>query len=187
MKKTTFVASIALFMFSAIAAAHGPVRQKLDEEIQINAAPEKVWALIKDYDNMSWHPGVAGVKGDGSNKKGAIRVLTLKDGGTITEELKKYDEKAMEYAYKITDMSTAKTITHSGEQVPVPVLPVTNYAAGIGVEAKDGGSLVSWKAAYYRGYMNNNPPAELNEDAANAAVGSVLKDGLQNLKKLAEQ
>lgn len=187
MKKTTFAASIALFLFSAVAAAHGPVRQKLDEEIQINAAPEKVWSLIKDFDNMSWHPGIASVKGEGGNKKGATRVLTLKDGGTINEEMKKYDEKAMEYAYKITDMSTVKTITHSGEQVPVPVLPVTNYAASIGVEAKDGGSLVSWKAAYYRGYMNNNPPEELNEDAANTAVASVLKAGLENLKKLAEQ
>lgn len=186
MKKTTFVASIALFMFSAVAAAHGPVRQKLDEEIQINAAPEKVWALIKDFDNMSWHPGVAGVKGEGGNSKGATRVLTLKDGGTITEELKKYDEKAMEYKYKITDMSVVKTITHSGQEEPVKVLPVTDYSAGISVEAQGGGSKVTWNAAFYRGYMNNNPPPELNEDAANAAVGKVLKDGLENLKKLAE-
>ncbi|MGR8933476.1 MAG: SRPBCC family protein [Gammaproteobacteria bacterium] len=187
MKKTTFVVSIALFMFSAIAAAHGPVRQKLDEEIQINAAPEKVWELFKDFDNMSWHPDIASVKGEGGNKKGATRVLTLKNGGTISEELKKYNEKAMEYAYKITDMSTTGSITHSGEDVSLPVLPVTNYSASIAVEAKDGGSLVSWKAAFYRGYMNNNPPAELNEDAANTAVSAVLKAGLENLKKLAEQ
>jgi carbon monoxide dehydrogenase subunit G len=187
MKKTTFIASIILLLFSAVAAAHGPVRQKMDEEIQINAAPEKVWDIIKDFHNMSWHPGIDSVTGEGGNKKGATRVLSLSDGGTITEELKKYDEKAMEYQYKITDMSTLKSIQHSGEQVEVPVLPVTNYAATIAVEAKDGGSLVTWKAAYYRGYMNNNPPPELNEDAANEAVSKVLKSGLHHLKTLAEK
>jgi mxaD protein len=35
--------------------------------------------------------------------------------------------------------------------------------------------------------MNNNPPAEMNEEAANSAVASVLKEGLANLKSLAEK
>jgi len=48
-------------------------------------------------------------------------VLTLKDGGTITEELKKYDDKAMSYAYKITEMSSGQTITHAGVEEKVPV------------------------------------------------------------------
>ena len=41
--------------------------------------------------------------------------------------------------------------------------PVTNYAASITVKASGDGSEVIWKAAYYRGYMKNNPPKELNE------------------------
>jgi len=114
-------------------------------------------------------------------------VLTLKDGGTITEELKKYDEKGLSYAYKITDISTAKTITHSGTEEKVPVFPVDNYAASIDVTANGDTTTVSWKAGYYRAYMNNNPPAEMNEEAANTAVTSVLKAGLENLKALAEK
>jgi mxaD protein len=43
--------------------------------------------------------------GTGGNEKGATRVLTLTDGGTITEFLKKYDAAKMSYTYKITDMS----------------------------------------------------------------------------------
>jgi mxaD protein len=93
----------------------------------------------------------------------------------------------MSYAYKITEMSTAKTITHAGAEEKVPVLPVDNYAATIEVEDKGGSSLVSWKAAYYRAYMNNNPPAEMNEEAANTAVSTILKSGLANLKTLAEK
>lgn len=113
MKKFTLITSVALFLFTAIANAHGPVRQKAEEQITINAPAEKVWALIKDFGDMSWSPSIAGTKAEGGNTKGATRVLTLKEGGTIKEELKKYDETKMSYAYKITEMSTAKTITHA--------------------------------------------------------------------------
>lgn len=186
MKKLTFI-TVLLAFFSASAFAHGPVRQKAELEITINASAEKVWSIIKDYGDMSWLPGIKSTTVDGGNKKGAIRVLTLKEGGTITEELKKYDEAKMTYAYKITDMNTAKTITHSGAEEKVPVLPVDNYAASIEVESQGDKTLVSWKAGYYRAYMNNNPPEEMNEDAANNAVNGILQAGLNNLKALAEK
>lgn len=187
MKKVCLFLPVLLFFFSAAVNAHGPVRQKAEEEITINAPAEKVWSIIKNYGDMSWHPGIFNTTVQGDNNKGAIRVLTLKDGGTITEELKKYDDKKMSYAYKITEMSTAKTINHAGVDEKVPVLPVDNYAASIEVEAKGDTSVVSWKAGYYRAYMNNNPPEEMNEEAANSAVTSVLKSGLLNLKTLAEK
>jgi len=176
-----------LFFFVAAANAHGPVRQKAEEEITINAPAEKVWSIIKNYDDMSWLPGIKSTTADKGNGKGSIRVLTLTDGGTITEELKKYDDKKMSYTYKITEMSTAKTITHAGAEEKVPALPVDNYAASIDLEAKGDTTVVSWKAGYYRAYMNNNPPEEMNEDAANSAVTALLKSGLANLKSLAEK
>ena len=187
MKKFMLFVSVLLSFFTAAAFAHGPVRQKTEEQITINAPAEKVWAIIKNYDDMSWLPAIAGTSGEGGNKKGSTRVLTLKDGGTITEELKKYDEAKMSYGYKITEMSTAKTITHAGVEEKVPVLPVDNYSAAIEVEAKGDTSVVSWTAGYYRAYTNNNPPVEMNEETANAAVASILKAGLANLKALAEK
>ncbi len=170
MKKITLIVSVLLLFFTTAANAHGPVRQKAEEQIIINAPAEKVWGIIKNFDDMSWHPDIFNTTAEGGNKKGAIRVLTLKDGGTIKEELKKYDEAKMSYAYKITEMSTAKTITHAGVEEKVPVLPVDNYSASIEVEAKGDTSVVNWTAGYYRAYTNNNPPAEMNEEAANAAV-----------------
>jgi hypothetical protein len=188
MKKVLFSIPAAFFLFSSFALAHGPVRQKAEEEVVINAPAEKVWGIIKDFGDMSWHPGISSVTNQEGNKKGAIRVLTLASGGTISEELKKYDEAKMSYAYKITEMSTAKTITHAGAEEKVPVLPVHDYAASIGVEAEGADkSKVFWKAAYYRAYMNNDPPAEMNEEVANKAVENVLKTGLANLKALAEK
>jgi len=188
MKKVLFCIPAAMFFMSTFALAHGPVRQKAEEEIVIDAPAEKVWGIIKDFGDMTWHPGISSVTNQEGNKKGAIRVLTLADGGTISEELKKYDEAKMSYSYKITEMSTAKTITHSGAEEKVPALPVHDYAATIGVEAQGADKAkVFWKAAYYRAYMNNDPPAEMNEEVANKAVENVLKTGLAHLKTLAEK
>ena len=187
MKKSYLCISLLAVLFAAAAQAHGPVRQKVEEEITINAPAQKVWGIIKEYGDMSWLPAVKSTSVQGGNEKGATRVLTLQNGGTITEELKKYEAAEMTYAYKITEMSTAKTISHAGAEEKVPVLPVDNYAATIQVEDKGGSSLVSWKAGFYRAYTNNNPPPEMNEEAANTAVKGVFKEGLENLKKLAEK
>ena len=187
MKKLTLLLSLGAFAFTSVASAHGPVRQKLEQEITINAPAEKVWNIIKEYNDLSWLPAIKGVTATGGNEKGASRTLTLKNGGTITEELKKYDAAKMSYAYKITDISTTHTIVHSGVEEKVPVFPVDNYAASIEVEAKNGATVVSWKTGYYRAYMNNNPPAEMNEEAAKTAVTAVLTEGLANLKALAEK
>jgi mxaD protein len=187
MKKIAFLVPVVLSFFTATASAHGPVRQKLERDIEINAPAEKVWAVIKNYEDLSWLPGVKSVAAKGGNTVGATRVITLKDGGTISEEMKKYDDAKMVYAYRITDMSTHKEITHSGQNEKIPVLPVTDYSASISVEAKGDKSVVQWKAGFYRAYMNNNPPEEMNEEAAGKAVGNLFKAGLESVKALAEK
>jgi mxaD protein len=181
MKKVFLILSVLFFIFMSTAQAHGPVRGKLTATVKINAPAEKVWAVIKNFDDMAWHPGIASTKAKGGNKKKATRTLTLKGGGTITEQLKAYKGDKMSYKYKITDMSTVKTITHAGKDEIVPVLPVNNYAATLSVKGKGGSSEVKWVATYYRGYLNNNPPSELNETAADNAVTAVFKVGLTNL------
>lgn len=179
MKKISFLAFF-LFLFSAVSYAHGPVRGKMTATVDIEAPAEKVWEIIKNFDDMSWHPGIKVTKATGGNEAGATRELAV-DGGTITEELKSYDAKKMSYKYKITDMSVVKTIQHSGQDENVPVLPVDNYQGIITVKKKGNSAEVTWVATYYRGYMNNNPPEELNEETADAAVTHVLKTGLTSL------
>jgi mxaD protein len=188
MKKLAFIAPLVLSFVASTASAHGPVRQKLERDIEVNAPAAKVWGIIKNYDNMSWLPTVENVTATAGNTEGSIRVLTLKQGGKITEELKKYDETKMSYSYRITDMTSHKEITHSGKNEAIPVLPVTDYAASIEVAPKgDNASVVKWKAGFYRAYMNNNPPEEMNEATAIAAVEAVFKAGLSNIKTLAEK
>jgi len=181
MRKISLIVSLVAIFFTATAVAHGPVRGKLTATVTIDAAADKVWDVISNYEDMSWLPAVKSATADKGNNKGSVRVLTLKNGGTITEELKNYKADKMTYKYKITDMSTVKTIQHAGQDEDIPVLPVENYAAKITVKGKGSKSVVTWVATYYRGYVNNNPPAELNEEAADEAVTAVLKAGLENL------
>ena len=154
--------------------AHGPTRQKVRESIEINAPQAKVWAAISNFQDMSWLPPVARTEGEKGNEIGATRKLTLADGATVEEELYKYEPEMLSYSYRIT-------------KVDVKVLPVTNYSSTLTVSpAPDGKAKVEWAGAFYRGFPNNDPPPELNDEAAMKAVIGLYKVGLEGLKKKIE-
>ena len=164
------LAVVALSLISFAAFAHGPSRQKVTEKIEINAPASKIWALIGNFQDFSWHPAIAKTEGTGGNTPDqAKRKLTLKDGGVIDETLTKYDPEGFSYSYRI-------------DQVDPKVLPVNNYSATISVKEEGGKSVVEWKGAFYRGFMNNDPPPELSDEAALKAVTGIYKTGLEALK-----
>jgi hypothetical protein len=172
-----FLLAIALFalVLPRAGLAEGPALQKIGVTIQIDAPPAKVWATVADFHEMSWLPGVVKTTGEGGNEPDvAKRRLTLDGGATIDESLYKYDAAAMSYSYRI-------------DNVDVKVLPVNNYSSTIAVIPAEGGkSTVEWRGAFYRGYPNNDPPPELNDEAALKAVGKVYRAGLESLKKKVE-
>ena len=174
-KSATLIFLCALLLCSGMAQAHGPSRQKVIIKEQIASPPQAVWEAIKDFHDMSWHPAVVETQGEGGNSIGAKRVLVLGNGGKIHEKLEKYDSEKHSFFYRI-------------EEVDVKVLPVTNYSSWVSIKPNgEGGSVVTWKGAFYRGYPNNDPPPELSDQAAVEAVTGVYKSGLANLKKLLEQ
>ena len=65
-------------------------------------------------------------------------------------------------------------------------MPVNNYSAKVSVEATASGSKVEWDAAFYRWFLNNNPPDGQNESAARATIEKIAKESLANLKAVAE-
>ena len=154
------------------AQAHGPTRQKVVEKITIEAPADKVWGLIKNYDALDkWHPAAAKSPADKGNAVGSIRTVELKGGGQLIETLEGYDDAAMKYTYRLKDGSA---------------LPVTNYTSTIQVTADGAKSVVEWRGAFYRGFPNNDPPPDKNDEAAVKAVTGVYTSGLANLKKIAE-
>ena len=93
MKK--IITSIFLIFISFNAFAHGPTPQKVEKSILINASPDKVWAIVKDFGGFQkWQPLITESKVE---KKGedTQRALTLKSGGKVVERLKSIDEAAM--------------------------------------------------------------------------------------------
>ncbi len=71
-------------------------------------------------------------------------------------------------------------------KVDPKVLPVNNYSSNISVKGEGDKSTVEWKGAFYRGFMNNDPPPELNDEAAVKAVKGVYRAGLDALKTKVE-
>jgi hypothetical protein len=178
MTKRLAIAIAIIASFPAVALAHGPSRQKVEESVEINAPVDKVWAVIGNFQDMSWVPAVAKTEGKGGNtpgmnNDGATRTLTLKSGGKIEEMLDRYDADDRSYSYEMT-------------KVDVKVFPVNDYSSKITVTADGDKSKVEWHGAFYRGYMLNDPPPELNDEVALKAVTGLYKETLAALKKKIE-
>jgi Polyketide cyclase / dehydrase and lipid transport len=173
MLKRLALAIALLGLAPMMAQAHGPSRQKVVSTIEINAPADKVWAVIGNFQDMSWHPAFEKTEGTGGNEANATRKLTLKGGATIDEKLIKYSAEDKSLAYEIT-------------AVDVKVVPVTNYTSTLSVRGTAEKSIVEWKGAFYRGYVNNDPPPELSDEAAVKAITGVYQDGLAALKKKLE-
>src|ERR1700738_327338 len=70
--------------------------------ITIDAPAAKVWDLAKDFNALNtWHPAVATDEiVEGKNYAvGAVRLLTLKGGGTIKEKLLRFDGAGRSFKY----------------------------------------------------------------------------------------
>ena len=169
-----------LFIFTLFnnSYSHGPTRQKLKESVTINAKPEDVWNIIKDFGKINtWHPSISKVDSDSKNESGSIRTIyySPKNNTPIKQKLENYNAEKMMYKTSITE-------------VDIKSFPVSTYTANISVKGNDDGtSTVLWKAAFYRAFLNNDPPPELNEAAAIKAVTEFFQAGLNNLKSKLEK
>ncbi|MFO1103801.1 MAG: SRPBCC family protein [Methylocystis sp.] len=159
----------------AALAAHGASPLKVVETAILDAPPEKVWAVVSDFTHADWLPGVARVEASGEDVPDkARRRLIMADGGVIDELLTKRDAERMMLGL------------HREGDDPKR-LPATNYTALITVRPAEGGKTeVEWKARFYRGHPNNDPPPELNDDVAIAAVTALQRAYLAALKAKVE-
>jgi hypothetical protein len=168
------LATLLAVLFPTLSAAHGPSRKKEVSTIEINAPADKVWAVIGKYDDMSWHPAIAKAEVTGGTEVDvAKRKLTFKSGGIFTDTLTKFEPGQRSIAF-LTNDEDLKT------------LPVEGYSTTLTVTEASGKSNVEWKGAFYRGYMNNDPPPELSDAAAVKAIAAFQKAGLEALKAKVE-
>ena len=172
--KIILILIMSVLSLTAESFAHGPSKQKVVEKIVIQAPIQKVWNTVKNFQDMNWHPAVASTSGTGGNTVGASRTLTLKPGVTIVERLEQYIPTEHKFFYRISQVDTA-------------VVPINNYSAWIILnETAKGYTEVIWKGEFYRGHLDNNPPPNLNDKAAIAAITGIYVSGLNQLKKTLE-
>lgn len=173
MKHLHALALALLLPVSGSALAAAPVLN-VSQSVTIHASPDVVWAKMHDFDGLSaWHPAVAKdqiILGT-NNTVGAERMLTLRNGDTVTEKLLSYDAKHRRYHYA---MRTG-------------ALPVSDYAATISVKAAGlNRAKVTWSGTFRRKHMGANPPANADAATATKAIVGVYRAGLENLKKIIE-
>ena len=167
------LAPILMLFVAGAACAHGPTRQKTVEQVTIAAPPEKVWALVGNFEALKdWHPDIASSTADHGNDEGSVREVKFKDGRSMSEKIEGYDGPGMKIRIRTKDGGA---------------LPATNYTSQLIVSPADGGgSLVEWRGAFYRGYPNNDPPPDQTDEVAVAAVSAYYRAGLAHLKDLLE-
>jgi len=157
------------------ALAHGPTPIKVNETITIAADPKAVWAIAGRFDGLAnWHPDVQSVNVKCGDAAGAEREITLRKGGVLKEGLDEYDAAAFKYSYRMSDPN-------------LDALPVSSYSVTLTIKpAVGGGAQVDWYGRLYRGDTGNEPPENLNDEAARTAMSDFLHAGLQGLKKKVE-
>lgn len=72
----------------------------------VPASADEVWALVRDFDGLAdWIPAIASSSLDSGTaaEVGAVRRLTLGDGGVVVERLLALDDLARRYTYEITE------------------------------------------------------------------------------------
>lgn len=135
----------------------------VSKEVTVNASPETTWKMIGDFNHLDvWHPVVVAsqLKQGDSQSTGAVRLLTLGNGATITEKLVSNNNASRTYTYAITESP----------------LPVADYVSTITVsEAEGGKATVIWSSSF-------DANGASDEEAENTISG-IYDAGLNNLNK----
>jgi mxaD protein len=171
------IKSAFLFGLSVLACGYALAaapQLRVSKTIAIDASAGKVWKAVQDFNGLNtWHPAVATdeiVEGT-NNTVGAVRLLTLKGGGTIKEKLLAFNPASRTFKYAILE----------------GVLPVSSYTSTVVVSsAGKGKSTVTWSGRFKRKNVGDNPADNENDKTATDTIGGVYQGGLDNLKKMLE-
>lgn len=167
---------VLISMIPLLTLAHGPSRQKVVEEIEINASPEKVWGIIGEFCSIKdWDPVITACESDNGSQPESIRTITLENGEQVKEKLIKYDPESFKIQYMMVEPNNK-------------AMPINTHGATLMIKSSDsGGSVVTWKGAFYRSFPGPNPPPDQTDEAGKKMITELYKSGLENIKKQAEQ
>ena len=164
---------LCIFFVSFETISHGPSRQKVVEKIVINAELSNVWKIVSDFSDFSWNPLITSTDSDG-NEIGSLRKIISKNGSNISQTLEKLDEEKKMISWRI-------------KETDQKLLPVNSYQATLILKDQEGKVEATYKAGFYRGFMGNDPPEELNDENSKKKVKEFISSALKNLKNKLEK
>ncbi len=174
MKKFVIAGLMIAGLMPFASQAGGASKLSVKESVEINAKADEVWSKVSNFGDLgAWHPAVKTTEiiGGTNNKKGAVRLLTLQDNGTIKEELESYNPARRSFSYKIIE----------------GVLPVSNYHSTVVVQSISKGKCkVVWSGTFKRKDTSDSPAKGQGDEDATNTITAVYKGGLENLKKITE-
>jgi mxaD protein len=169
------LAYLLVALLPVIAVAHGPTPRRIVESIDIASPPENVWKIVGDFAAFAaWNPLVSNSEADKGNTADSLRISKLANGAELHDSMDFYDAANMTYTYRLMNEDVEK-------------FPVSFYSATITVKPANGGSHVEWIGNFYRADTQNEPPAGLDDDAAENAMRQFLRGGLEGLKHSIER
>jgi len=145
--------STTALLFSCLSAAAIESHYKAASSESVSA----VWTKVGNFCGIgTWHPAVEKCSLSANGKE---RTLSLKGGGTIIEDLVKWNNKGHSYTYKIKSSP----------------LPIEHYESIIKVTKHGTGSEISWSGHY--------KAKGATDAAAKKAIDGIYKSGVDSLAK----
>jgi hypothetical protein len=131
----------------------------VEEKVAANA--DKVFAVIADFGGLEKNDMIKDFSVEGSGV-GAVRSITLANGGVIKERLEKHDAASRTMVYAIINKDAP--------------LPVANYVSTVVVSA-DGpnGAVVNWSSTF--------EPVGLPEAQVEGLIGGIYKGGIARTRQ----
>ena len=174
--KISLLTLIAVAFAVSLALADERRLLSVTELAFVNASPQRVWTLMKNFDSIAgWVTAVQRTKltEGGNGQTGAIRKSTLKNGWEVVERLIAYDEAGMSYSYSLFDGP----------------YPVSDYISHLSVrpDHTGKGSVIVWSANFCRKNTSSNAPDGEDDASLKAGLIDLYRSSLSQVKAQAEK
>jgi hypothetical protein len=152
--------------------AHGPTPLKFNLEVEVNASPDEVWAMInKSCSIKEWNASVTECSATGDGL-GAFRDLTLDNGEVIKEEVTKVQD---ERKKMLTTLRVEKGRLIKG-------MPIMSMGSFISVSENGSGAKVKIRGTAYSAFEGKSPPPDQTDAVCKAAVEAFHTKTLEGMK-----
>lgn len=163
----------SLLLIPALVFAHGPTPLKFDLDVEVNASPDEVWAMVNKLCSVKdLNESITECTATGEGL-GAFRELTLDNGEVLKEEVTKVqaDRKRMLTTLKVEEGKVIKG------------MPIRSMGTFITVSESGSGSKVNIRGTAYSSFEGKSPPPDRTDAVCKAAVEALHTKTLNGMKE----